>query len=212
MENNENIFLVIKGAIAAVARMYSAAFGVVGCLALVWVACMAVDYISGSAAACKNGAWSSKVAREGIYHKGGMFLVVVVAAITDAAVRMAVESIPSIGINYSAVILPVVLVWYIFTELGSIVENAAAMGANVPEKLVKLLAAGKDAVESESADTVVKAALTLGKNGKTLLEEMDYDELVELACQMGLTVKDGESRAELLSEIIKCAVEHERKQ
>lgn len=212
MENNENIFLVIKGAIAALAGMYSAAFGVVGCLALVWVACMAVDYISGSAAACKNGEWSSKVAREGIYHKGGMLLVVVVAAITDAAVHMAVESIPSIGINYSAVILPVVLVWYIFTELGSIVENAAAMGANVPEKLVKLLAAGKAAVESESADTVVKAALTLGKNGKTLLEEMDYDELVELACQMGLTVKDGESRAELLSEIIKCAVEHESKQ
>ena len=212
MENNENIFLVIKGAIAAVAGMYSAAFGVVGCLALVWVACMAVDYISGSAAACKNGEWSSKVAREGIYHKGGMFLVVVVAAITDAAVRMAVESIPSIGINYSAVILPVVLVWYIFTELGSIVENAAAMGANVPEKLVKLLAAGKAAVESESADSVVKAALTLGKSGKTLLEEMDYDELVELACQMGLTVKDGDSRAELLSEIIKCAVEHESKQ
>ena len=212
MENNENIFLVIKGAIAAVAGMYSAAFGVVGCLALVWVACMAVDYVSGSAAACKNGEWSSKVAREGIYHKGGMFLVVVVAAITDAAVHMAVESIPSIGINYSAVILPVVLVWYIFTELGSIVENAAAMGANVPEKLVKLLAAGKAAVESESADTVVKAALTMGKSGKTLLEEMDYDELVELACQMGLTVKDGESRAELLSEIIKCAVEHESKQ
>ena len=186
--------------------------GVVGCLALVWVACMAVDYISGSAAACKNGEWSSKVAREGIYHKGGMLLVVVVAAITDAAVHMAVESIPSIGINYSAVILPVVLVWYIFTELGSIVENAAAMGANVPEKLVKLLAAGKAAVESENADTVVKAALTLGKNGKTLLEEMDYDELVEMACQMGLTVKEGESRAELLSEIIKCAVEHESKQ
>lgn len=212
MENNENIFLVIKGAIAAVAGMYSAAFGVVGCLALVWVACMAVDYISGSAAACKNGEWSSKVAREGIYHKGGMLLVVVVAAITDAAVHMAVESIPSIGINYSAVILPVVLVWYIFTELGSIVENAAAMGANVPEKLVKLLAAGKAAVESENADTVVKAAMTLGKSGKTLLEEMDYDELVELACQMGLTVKDGDSRAELLSEIIKCAVEHESKQ
>ena len=212
MENNDNIFLIIKGAIAAVAGMYSAAFGVVGCLALVWVACMAVDYISGSAAACKNGEWSSAVAREGIFHKGGMLLVVLVAAITDAAVRLAVQSIPNIGIEYSAVILPVVLVWYIFTELGSIVENAAAMGANVPEKLVKLLAAGKAAVESESADTVVKAALTLGKSGKTLLEEMDYDELVELACQMGLTVKDGESRADLLSEIIKCAVEHESKQ
>lgn len=212
MENNDNIFLVIKGAIAAVAGMYSAAFGVVGCLALVWVACMAVDYISGSAAACKNGEWSSTVAREGIYHKGGMFLVVLVAALTDMAVRMAVESIPGIGIDYKAVILPVVLVWYIFTELGSIVENAAAMGANVPEKLVKLLAAGKAAVEKNGAETVINAALTTTKTGKTVLEDLEYDELVELACQMGLTVKDGESRADLLSEIIRCAVEHGEKQ
>ena len=143
-----------------------------------------------------------------------MLLVVVVAAITDAAVHMAVESIPSIGINYSAVILPVVLVWYIFTELGSIVENAAAMGANVPEKLVKLLAAGKAAVEKDGTETVIDAALggASGRSGKNALEKLDYDELVELACQMGLTVKDGESRAELLSEIIKCAVEHESKQ
>ena len=32
----------------------------------------------------------------------------------------------------NGVVLPVVLVWYIFTELGSIAENAAAMGAPVP--------------------------------------------------------------------------------
>ena len=90
---------------------------------------------------------------------------------------MAVESIPSIGINYSAVILPVVLVWYIFTELGSIVENAAAMGANVPEKLVKLLAAGKAAVEKDGAETVIDAALggASGQSGKNALEKLDYD-------------------------------------
>ena len=70
---------------------------------------------------------------------------------------------------------------------------------------------GRDGVPA-ARNTVPDAALTLGKSGKTLLEEMDYDELVELACQMDLTVQDGESRAELLSEIIKCAVEHESKQ
>lgn len=88
------------------------------------------------------------------------------------------------------------------------------MGANVPEKLVKLLAAGKAAVEKDGAGTVIDAALggASGQSGKNALEKLDYDELVELACQMGLTVKDGESRAELLSEIIKCAVEHESKQ
>ena len=44
----------------------------------------------------------------------------------------------------AALVLPVVLVWYIFTELGSIAENAAAMGAPVPEWLLKLLAEGKE--------------------------------------------------------------------
>lgn len=210
MENNGNIFLVIKGAIAAVAGMYSAAFGVVGCLALAWVACMAVDYISGSAAACKNGEWSSAVAREGIYHKGGMFLVVIVAAITDTAVRMAVESIPNIGINYKALVLPVVLVWYIFTELGSIVENASDMGANVPEKLVKLLAAGKAAVESSAADTVINAALTKSGFTNTVLEELTTEQLEDLAVELGVEVKNGTGRDDLLKKIVDFAVKNSK--
>ena len=45
------------------------------------------------------------------------------------------------------VVLPVVLVWYIFTELGSIAENAAAMGAPVPGWLVRILAQGKEGAE-----------------------------------------------------------------
>ena len=83
---------------------------------------------------------------------GGMILVVLVAALTDMAVRMAVESIPGIGIDYKALIMPVVLVWYIFTELGSIAENAAHMGADVPDGLLKLLAAGKKAAERQTKD------------------------------------------------------------
>ena len=49
-------------------------------------------------------------------------------------------------------VLPVVLVWYIFTELGSIAENAAHMGADVPDGLLKLLAAGKKAAERQTKD------------------------------------------------------------
>ena len=41
-----------------------------------------------------------------------------------------------------------VLVWYIVTELGSMAENAATMGAPVPQWLVKLLAMSKNAVDS----------------------------------------------------------------
>lgn len=208
-----NLFVSGKAVVAAVCGAFTAAFGWLGWLVVAWAACMALDWVSGSAAAASRGAWSSAAARAGIWHKAGMVVVVLVCALTDAVLAVAVANLPGLGLEVNGVVLPVVLVWYIFTELGSIVENAAAMGANVPEKLVKLLAAGKAAVEKDGAETVINAALTINsKSGKTALEEMDYDELVELACQMGLTVKDGESRADLLSEIIKCAVEHESKQ
>ena len=43
--------------------------------------------------------------------------------------------------------IPLVLAWYIITELGSILENAVKMGAKVPEWLVKMLKASANMVE-----------------------------------------------------------------
>ena len=74
------------------------------------------------------------------------------AALTDAVLSIAVANLPGLGITYQSLILPVVLVWYIFTELGSIAENAAHMGADVPDGLLKLLAAGKKAAERQTKD------------------------------------------------------------
>lgn len=148
MENSNNSFLTIKALIAAVCGAFTAAFGWLGWLVVAWVACMALDWMSGSAAAASKGEWSSAEARAGIWHKLGMIVVVLVAALTDAVLSIAVANIPVLGITYESLILPVVLVWYIFTELGSIAENAAALGAPVPESLLKLLAAGKDAAEN----------------------------------------------------------------
>ena len=81
-----------------------------------------------------------------------MLVVVIVAALTDAVLSIAVANLPGLGITYQNLILPVVLVWYIFTELGSIAENAAHMGADVPDGLLKLLAAGKKAAEQQTKD------------------------------------------------------------
>ncbi len=88
------------------------------------------------------------VARAGIWHKLGMIITVCVAALTDAVLSIAVANLPILGLTYETLVLPVVLVWYIFTELGSIAENAAALGAPVPESLLKLLAVGKSAAEN----------------------------------------------------------------
>lgn len=147
--DNSNIFLAIKAALVAFAGAFSAAFGWLGWLILAWVGCMALDWISGSAAAAAKGNWSSAVARAGIWHKAGMIVVVLVAAVADCVLGMAVDHLPVLGIDYTVLVLPVILVWYIFTELGSIAENATDMGADVPAWLTKLLTAGKQLAESQ---------------------------------------------------------------
>lgn len=146
MDNN-NIFLAVKAAIVGIFGAFGAAFGWLGWLVLAWIGCMVVDYISGSSAAMNAGQWSSAKARSGIWHKAGMIVVVIVAAVADNVLSLVVASIPGISIEYTVLLLPMVLVWYILTELGSILENAAAMGAPVPEFLVNILAAAKEKVE-----------------------------------------------------------------
>lgn len=137
-----------KGAVAAFCMSLGAFLGWQGIMAMVWVAAMALDYLSGTMAACRAGQWSSAVAREGLWHKGGMILVVVVAAVADGAMAVLCTNLP-LDMDWPGVVLPLVLAWYILTELGSILENAVKMGAAVPAWLVKLLKAGLDAVDAK---------------------------------------------------------------
>ena len=129
-------------------------------MAVVWVLAMALDYISGTAAACKVGKWSSATARQGLWHKGGMILVVAVSAIADGIIVVIGDQLP-IGFSWPGLLLPLVLAWYIITEFGSILENAVEMGTKVPSWLIKMLKislkavneAGEAAVEQTEEDT-----------------------------------------------------------
>lgn len=150
MENN---LMTFKASITAFFTAVGAFLGWQGIMAVVWVLCMAMDYITGTMAACHSGEWSSKIAREGLWHKGGMIVVVVVAAIADGVMSVICINIP-IGIEWPVLILPLVLAWYIITELGSILENAIKLGAPVPEWLVKLLKAGIKLVDEAGENAV----------------------------------------------------------
>ena len=143
---NENL-VTVKTAIVAGCTALGAFLGWKGVMLIAWVAVMALDYLSGTMAACKHKQWNSETAREGLWHKGGMIAVVLVAAITDWIMVLIAQYIP-IGIQWPGIILPLVLAWYIITELGSILENAVTLGANVPSWLVKLLKASADIVAS----------------------------------------------------------------
>ena len=139
----------IRAAVAGLLGLLTGLWGWFGWLVVGWIFCMALDYATGSAAACKVGEWSSAHAREGIWHKCGMIVVVLVAAGADMLLSLVLANLPlvELPIQYAGLVCPVVLVWYIVTELGSIVENAVAMGAPVPQWLVKLLAMSKDMVD-----------------------------------------------------------------
>lgn len=157
MEDN---LMGFKASIAAFFMALGGFLGWQGIMAVVWVLAMALDYITGTAAACYAGEWCSKTARDGLWHKGGMIVVVIVAAIADAVMAMICANLP-LQMVWPGLILPLVLAWYIITELGSILENAVKMGAPVPEWLVKLLkasfhmvdGAGEDAAELKPPDT-----------------------------------------------------------
>lgn len=140
----------IKGVLAAIMAFLTALWGWIGWAVLIWVMCFTLDYISGTAAARKNGEWSSDIAREGLWHKLGEIFAVLVAALCDIALRVIVEgSGINIGITLSAVITPVVLMWYIFTELGSIAENAEKLGAPVPSWIKNGLKQYRDKIDRD---------------------------------------------------------------
>ena len=72
-----------KLAVTAVVALLTSLWGWFGWLVVLFVGCMAVDYLTGTAAAMHRGEWSSKSARDGIFHKIGSVIVVMVAGAAD---------------------------------------------------------------------------------------------------------------------------------
>lgn len=127
--------LTVKAMIATFFTALGAFLGWKGVMLLAWVGVMALDYLSGT-----------------------------VAAIADAVMVIIVEHVP-IGIQWPGLILPMVLAWYIITELGSILENAILLGAPVPSWLVSMLKASANIVEAAGD-------LTANNNGAAEPEEV----------------------------------------
>ena len=143
--------LAYKAALVVAISTIGELLGWKGIMMVAWVIAMALDYISGTMAACKEGKWSSAVARQGLWHKGGMILVVMVSAMTDLLLTFLSDYL-ELEFAWPGCVFPMVLAWYIITELGSILENAVKMGAAVPGWLIKLLEAGAKAMENAGAD------------------------------------------------------------
>ena len=120
---------------------------------IIWVACFLLDYMSGTAAAHKNGEWSSDIAREGLWHKLGEIFAVLVAALCDIALGVILKTAPvQLPFDFGTLITPIVLLWYIITELGSILENAGKLGAPLPKWLKRMLKMYKETIDAAQGD------------------------------------------------------------
>ncbi len=130
----------LKAAAAAALAFCTALWGRQGWAVLLWLLCLALDYVSGTAAARRRGEWSSEAARDGLWHKLGEIFAVTVAALCDAGLGVVMELSPlPLPFEHSSLVTPLVLLWYTITELGSILENAGKLGAKYPEWLRRSL-------------------------------------------------------------------------
>ena len=120
----------IKLGVTGLAGALTAVFGWMGWLVLLWAGCMGADYLTGTLAAARAGQWSSQKARDGLWHKAGMFFVAFTALVLDSLISLVARNLPVVNLpfEYRFLLTPLVLCWYVVTELGSIAENALAMG------------------------------------------------------------------------------------
>ena len=152
MERAMEIKLGTTAALAALTALW----GWFGWLVVIWIVCLALDYATGTALACKAGTWSSAAARSGIFSKLGSMIVVLVTGLADLGLWLIFHYTDYFPFAYTALLCPIVLSWYILTEMGSILENAGQLGAPLPEFLVRWIAVLQKRV-NEAGEAVVSA-------------------------------------------------------
>lgn len=144
----------IKELFAAVVAVLTALWGWFGWMVLAWWFLMAMDHFTGSRAARRRGEWSSEKAREGVAHKAGELEVFIVALILDAMVSAVVDNLPSLPFHYTVLFSPLIVVWYILTEAGSVLENVEKSGTRLPAWISKLVSWLKGTVDQTANDAI----------------------------------------------------------
>jgi len=144
--------LAAKAAFAVPLAALSSVLGIGGYPVIFFIVVALIDWITGTMKALKSGNWASAVARGGLWHKTGEFISLLVAAGLDILIYCISANLPALGINYKAFLLPVVSVWYICTELGSILENIGELGAPVPAFLRRAISLLREKAEESGEE------------------------------------------------------------
>lgn len=137
-EKMSKLQIIIDSVAAAIGAALGFLFGEVNGLFWALIAFMALDYITGVIVAVINKRLSSEVGFKGLAKK---FLILVFVAIGHIADTYILGGTPAA--------MSAVMLFYIANEGISIIENAAALGLPVPEKLKDIMEQIKTKSESE---------------------------------------------------------------
>lgn len=135
---------------------WAALHGWLGWLVVLYAVCMMLDWVTGTVLAIKNGVWSSHKARQGLWHKGGSIIMIFVSVLTDILLGLTLNHISGLTLpfSYDMLLTPIVLFWYIVSELGSILENAEKMGAPIPPLLKNILEKMRDSNDDKNTPSL----------------------------------------------------------
>ena len=103
--------------------------------AIILVAVMVLDYITGMAKAWQAGELSSRVGIGGILKKVGYLVIVAVACVLDWLVRYGADQM---GLDWRLdfLIASIVVIWLVINELISILENLSRLEVPLPPFLL----------------------------------------------------------------------------
>ena len=143
----------LKALIATFFGAVTVLIGWAGWLFVLWVFLMLLDWRLGVRRAKLHNEYSSDIARAGRWHKISSFYVVLVAGALDLLVQIGARMQLGLELPWGgAILMPIVLIWYIFSEAGSIIENAAGCGANVPEWLRKGIKEAQNKIDHKQSE------------------------------------------------------------
>lgn len=139
----------IKAGITAFFGFFTIIWGWFGWLIVGLIAAMTIDYFTGWLHARNTGRWKSSIAKQGLTKKVAVLGMVMVAGMVDLTMASMITNIPGLVLpfTYTVLLCPIVVVWYLLAELGSIIENCTAMGAKQVPFLSKLIIMLKSTIE-----------------------------------------------------------------
>lgn len=150
MELGKEIRLWISGAVGVV----SGILGWFGWLVLIFIAAMGLDWFTGTPCRHQGRRMEFQDGKGWNRHKQGAVVTVMVSALADLLIGIAINDLSGFQLpfTYGVMLCPMVLVWYIVAEFGSIVENVGKMGAPVPQFFKQALKIFRDSVDGVSIE------------------------------------------------------------